>query len=107
ADVLEPLSPKVSPLAAILVCRPGVEPGRLRTALSTPPVCQLQHRHERFPKRSPTGLRQIGPRGGIRTPRACARCVLSAVRTPVSPRAETWRTAAELNLRNARLKGAL
>ena len=39
--------------------------------------------------------------------RACARCVLSAVRVPVPPRAEIWRTAAELNLRDARLKGAL
>ena len=85
---------------AKLVCRPGFEPGRLRTALSTPPVCQFQHRHERFPKRSPAGLRQIGPRGGIRTPIGlCARCVLSAVRVPVPPRAETWRTARRIELR--------
>ena len=41
---------------AKLVCRPGFEPGRLRTAFSTPPVCPFQHRHE------------LGPRGGIRTP---------------------------------------
>src|SRR5207249_3264744 len=44
----------------------------------------------------------------IRTPIGlCARCVLSAVRTPVPPRAEIWRTAAELNLRDTRLKDAV
>src|SRR5207237_7642906 len=91
----------------IVVCRPGFEPGRLRTALSTPPVCQFQHRHE-LPKRSPTGLRlRTGPRGGIRTPWACARCVLSAVRTPVPPRAEIWRTARRIEPRDTRLTGAL
>ena len=62
---------------------------------SNPDACARRSQRRCMPV--PASARTWSARRDSNPHRAFARCVLSAVRVPVPPRAETWKTTAELN----------